>query len=490
MTLGVERIEGKPVIVTPISFSRGTIEMKITLSNNLVLHDPPPPLARALQDKLCFVNPKWTDNDRMGRWQGATQPTIQAYSWDEDTMIIPRGYARQLLATCRRMEIPYQLEDRRRILPEVSFSFVAQLRGFQKEAVNAVLSRDFGVLSSPTGSGKTVMALAIVAIRRQPTLVITHTKELANQWISRAQTFLGIPEGEVGVIGDGKRTIGNRLTISLVQSLYRCASEVSPFIGHLIVDECHRAPSRTFTEGIRAFNSNFMLGLSATAFRRDGLSRLIYWSLGDLSHEVAKAPLIESGDILPATVTWRRTNFRPISDPTSEYPAMLSELTQDSGRNLLIAHDVSLEARDRRGGVILVLSDRKAHCEALCALLGRLGVRAEMLTGDLSDIERRRVVRDLKEGKVRVLIATNALLGEGFDCPSLSTLFLGTPISFDGRLIQSLGRILRPSPGKAVAKVYDYVDPVGVLEASARSRARVYEKAAGCTASMAQNASR
>jgi superfamily II DNA or RNA helicase len=83
-------------------------------------------------------------------------------------------------------------------------------------------------------------------------------------------------------------------------------------------------------------------------------------------------------------------------------------------------------------------------------------------------------VEALNGGSVKVLIATGQLIGEGFDCRSLSTLFLATPIKFNGRLLQYLGRVLRPGPGKDKAKVYDYVDPVGILECAARARARVY----------------
>ena len=80
----------------------------------------------------------------------------------------------------------------------------------------------------------------------------------------------------------------------------------------------------------------------------------------------------------------------------------------------------------------------------------------------------------LNGGRVKVLVATGQLIGEGFDCRELSTLFLATPIKFNGRLLQYLGRVLRPAPGKDKARVFDYVDPVGVLENAARARQRVY----------------
>ena len=80
----------------------------------------------------------------------------------------------------------------------------------------------------------------------------------------------------------------------------------------------------------------------------------------------------------------------------------------------------------------------------------------------------------------KVLIATGQLIGEGFDCKELSSLFLATPIRFDGRVIQYLGRVLRPAPGKEKPKVYDYVDSrVAVLRASGLARQRIYRGEVG-----------
>ena len=79
------------------------------------------------------------------------------------------------------------------------------------------------------------------------------------------------------------------------------------------------------------------------------------------------------------------------------------------------------------------------------------------------------------EKKGRVVIATGQLVGEGFDCPNLTTLFLATPVSFSGRVLQYIGRVLRPAPGKSHARIFDYVDVnVEPLVKAARARQRVY----------------
>jgi superfamily II DNA or RNA helicase len=156
---------------------------------------------------------------------------------------------------------------------------------------------------------------------------------------------------------------------------------------------------------------------------------------------------------------------------------MLTALVEDPGRNQLIAGDV-LNISGQRDETCLVVSDRVAHCETLAGILETQGLRVEVLTGQISRAERERIVADVQAGKVDVLCSTVQLLGEGFDCKGLSSLFLATPIKFKGRLLQVIGRILRPADGKQ-PKVYDYQDKkVGVLCAQAKTRGKALKEIA------------
>jgi len=431
-----------------------------------------------LTQKLEILNPKWLENERMGRWNRGTPQVLRFYDRVGSAGLwIPRGFMRQLILLCRKHDIAYRIEDQRRDLEPVQFDFTGTLRPFQQTAVDRMLAKDFGTLSSATGSGKTIMALYMIARRRQPALIVVHTRDLAAQWTSRIESFLGIDSASVGLIGGGKKQPGEKITIAMVQSLYKCVEDVAGQIGFLVVDECHRCPSRTFTEAVTGFDSQFMLGLSATPWRRDKLSKLIFWHLGDVHHEVDKKHLIETGEVLTAEVIVRETEFKPYYDPVNEYSKMLSELTADTDRNVLIAGDVAGEAVNAVG-ICLVLSDRKAHCENLRALLKfRFNVEAELLTGDLSMEERQNVIERLNQHKAKVVVATGQLIGEGFDCRELSTLFLATPIRFSGRVLQYLGRVLRPAPGKKKARVFDYVDiHVDTLNKAAMARQKVYQQ--------------
>jgi len=126
-------------------------------------------------------------------------------------------------------------------------------------------------------------------------------------------------------------------------------------------------------------------------------------------------------------------------------------------------------------GPVLILSDRKSHCEILQQMLIDKEIDAVLLTGNLSNAKRKEAVEKIRAGEFQTIVATGSLLGEGFDLPSLNALFMATPIRFSGRVLQYIGRILRPSKGKYRAVIYDYCDSrEPVLANAARARARVY----------------
>lgn len=446
------------------------------VKNRLRIKEPHPALIEKAKQELEILNPKWMENHKMGRWNGKTSKTLKFFHVGKTgTLSIPKGLVRQYINFCKDNGFDFEFSDKRIDLPDVDFDFNGELKPFQKRAVHDVFAKDFGILNAPTGSGKTVMALHLIYMRKQPTLVVVHTKDLARQWISQAAKFLDLDEKEIGLIGSGKKKVGEKLTIGLVQSLVKYKTEINKKIGHIVVDECHRTPSRTFTQVISAFPAKYLLGLSATPYRRDGLSKLIFWYLGEMRHRIEKENLQLRGDITEAEVIFRNTSFTPFHDPVMYYSKMMTELAADDERNRLIASDVA-GVFNEKGGHIIVLSDRKKHCENLSQILKfRHKIDSHVFTGDLNDKQRKETIESLQSKKDNIIIATGQLIGEGFDCKTLSTLFLVTPVNFSGRLTQYLGRVLRPAPGKTKAVVYDYVDVnVGVLRKSAFSRARVY----------------
>ncbi len=427
-----------------------------------------PKTESAIKTHLTMSNPAFEEAEKRGRWTGHLDANLCFFQQTPSGLIAPRGSARQLIQIAKRNDEEIQIIDNRRTLESVDFQFNGELRNFQVPAVKSCLSKDFGVLVAPTGSGKTCMALYMMAQRKQPCLVLVHNRELLAQWKDRIKQFLGV---DAGIIGNGKRDLRS-VTVSTVQSLVKCAEQVAPYFGYLILDECHRAPAMQYISAVEAFDCRYMTGLSATPYRRDGLSKVIFWHIGNITGQIEKADLLSNGHICSASVYWSDTGFRPYNDPASTYAKALSELTKDSGRNNLIVDSV---AQNNGHGVSLILSDRKIHCETLASLLNtRHGITAAVLTGSVSQTKRQKILENLQSGDCRYLIATGQLIGEGFDLPAISSMYLTTPIKYHGRLIQTIGRCLRPAPGKKQAEIYDFLDSHPVFEAGMKSRLRAY----------------
>lgn len=444
-----------------------SLNSKLTLAGNI-----PKEVTGAIKKRLTMTNPLWIENERFSRWNVGIPRELTYYEETESGLIVPRGSTRSVLSLLKKARVPYRFVDQTRALPELGFTFTGKLRPFQEEAAAKILASRFGVVQMPTGSGKTVVALSSIARRCQPALVIVHTRELLYQWQEAARQFLGLRGDELGLIGDRNNKIGTRLTVAIVNSLYKRAPLIADKIGFVIVDECHHVPARTFTEAVSAFGSRFMLGLSATPVRRDGLGQLINLYLGNEVVTVDQRVLLDSGFIMGADLILRETDFDYLYE--DDYQAMITALAADEARNRMIATDVASFAQGSTGPA-LVVTGRKAHCGILGDLIKGFGVGAAVVTGSTRPKERSRIIEDLHAGKLKVLIATTQLIGEGFDCPSLSALFLATPIRYGGKVQQVVGRILRVDPGKPRPVVYDYVDRVGVLQASFRSRMETYQ---------------
>lgn len=446
--------------------------IRLKISKQIIAHRLSIEIIEFIETKLTIINPKWLDNNKMGRYNHETPKYLQIYKLKNNIMCLPVAWLELLESILQYHRVKYIKYDFR-ISHPIKIRFKGELRDFQKEACADLLAKHTGTLEAPTGSGKTVMGLYMVAARKEKTLIIVHTKDLAHQWIDRISSFLHVDKKEVGMIGDGSFSIGTKITVALIQSLYKKVKEIGREFGHVITDECHRAPSRTFTEVLNQLNCKYRLGLTATPYRRDGLEKLIFWYNGPIRHKVSKRRLEKDGFIMMPKFIMRETQFISEADPISEYSEMLSELTQNKERNNLILKDVS-----KQKGSTLVISDRKYHLESLFVeLWDTYKIQSEVLTGSTKSSDREQIIKNVNSGKTKILFATGQLIGEGFDCKNLDALFIACPIRFSGRVVQYIGRIMRPAQGKSRPVVFDYADiHMPTLRNSAMSRIRVYGK--------------
>ena len=436
--------------------------MKLVLNKQCILSSADQNILNQIKQALSMKNPAYIEAKKHGRWTGKIDKVLHFYEEVESgSLSFPRGFIREALDITSRGIV---FQDDRQVLPGIDFKFTGELRPYQDKALQDILKKDFGVLEALMGSGKTVVALAAIAVRKQPTLILVHNKELLYQWQDRIAKFLGV---SAGLIGDNKFGI-QFVTVAIINSAKKHlrSGSLPKCFGQIIVDECHRTPATMFSEVVQTFDCKYMLGLSATPYRRDGLTNLIHWFVGPLIHKIDPVELQDTGAVLIPEIQTRETGFN--------YQKLLSLIVADEDRNSMIVRDVMMEAQ--RPGTALIVSDRVEHCVVLHDLLKTMpgsGLKVKILTGQLKSKERTSLVEDIRADKIDVVVATLQLIGEGFDYEGFSSLFLATPIKFEGRIIQTIGRILRPMDGKT-PRVWDYRDSVGPLFASAKARMKTY----------------
>ncbi len=227
-----------------LTMTKQTI-LKIHIRQELFLKRDgiPGTLLDDITEFLTIENPKYQEALKAGRWTGGIDKFLSYYELrandkGEKYMVLPRGFLPSLLKLCQQHQVRWELRYYTHTCDPVEFNSNIQLRDYQRQAVEAAIEKGGGVIVSPAGSGKTVMGLEIIACLRQPTLWITHTKELLYQAVDRAGQFLDIPKDEIGIIGAGKRTIGNGLTVGLVQTLVKgMPDELLTGVGTVILDD-------------------------------------------------------------------------------------------------------------------------------------------------------------------------------------------------------------------------------------------------------------
>lgn len=341
------------------------------------------------------------------------------------------------------------------------WQFQGKLRDVQLPVVNAFLTPEphDGILSLHTGGGKTVCALYIASQLQLPAMVIVHNTFLRDQWLERVRMFL--PYARIGRIqGDICEIEDKDIVIAMLQTLSMKDIPIETFkpLGLIIVDECHHIASEVFVQALPKVTSKYMLGLSATPSRKDGLMHVAHWFLGPLLYNSDTGSKVDN-DIDVEVYEYENDDpeFNEIvynAQGVMFTVKMINKLTecQDRTRWLCnILEDVLEESLDRQ---ILVLSDRVQHTQDILNTLPEsIKEQSAILSTDVKADKRAEYC-----ATKRVLIATYSMCKEGFDVPTLNTLMMATPRP---DIDQIVGRILRveKSARKINPLILDLVDP-------------------------------
>ncbi len=411
---------------------------------------------------------------------------IPPLKWDPRAKCL-RALAYKYLEVKRALEL-LGLEFEDRVLSPIKGSIgmpsLKPLRSYQEEAVEAWLKAGKkGIVVLPTGTGKTMIAIKIIAQLNEPTLVVVPTLELLEQWRLELSKVLNI---NVGVMGRGSREL-SFVTVSTYSSAYLHAEEIGDKFKLLVFDEVHHLPSESFRQVALMSAAPYRLGLTATLEREDGKHVDLLDLVGDVVYRRSvyemKSKHLADFDLVRVYVELTDDERREFEKLYSTYKnflekrnwelkslqdfrklVMISGLSREARRalvawrnaRLLILNSVSkLDIlrdllRKHRGDRILIFTELNETVRKISRTL-----LIPEITYKTSPKERATVMELFKKGVYRAVV-TSRVLEEGIDVPDANVAVVLSGTASRRSFIQRLGRILRPAPGKR-AVLYEVV---------------------------------
>lgn len=420
-------------------------------------------------DQLESIKKELTVTPYVPEGFGAPPPTFKLYLESQSKIYLPKAYG---LKTFNKPVSNKMLD-----IATIDVKFNGSLRPEQKEPVNKFLEacadpcRRGGIITVPCAFGKTAMAIHLMCELKVKTLVVVHKEFLLQQWKERLEFFA--PTARIGLIKAQKIDVQDKdVVIGSLQSLAMKKYDDAVFkdFGFTIIDECHHTSAEVFSRALQKISFMYTLGLSATPKRKDGLSKVFMWYLGETVYSITKrtdnlqVKVKEYYDRNPEySKEWIMYNNKP------NMPKMINNICDFEPRMTFILDMVKDILAIETNRKILILSDRRGHIETIITRLVGLGFDAGIYYGGMK-------ADDLKLSEAKQIIGgTFGYSSEGLDIKGLNTLILASPKS---DVVQVVGRILRDKPEEReyVPLVIDIVDNFGMFVGQAKKRLAYYKK--------------
>jgi superfamily II DNA or RNA helicase len=428
-------------------------------------------IKRELYDRLRFRDKNYFHNRayKMKKWDGF----INFFSKENGKFL--SGLLPEVTAVLRHNKIEYTVRDERSktqfICDSIGPDFLNQwlpknedgtpaspitLYDYQVESTNMALKHKRGVITAPTGAGKTNIMISFLKTiaPNTPTLVLQNRVSLAQQNYEELMKW-GFPN--VGTLWGGS-VAPNMITVASVQSIAKM-EKVLPKIKVLIVDEIHDMMSALPKAVYKKLKSaDVRLAVSATPFKFGGKDAVQKFYVRGFFGPVLKIKSTDSGVLTTADLQERgilansKCIFYPIREPKIEHDIYIDAVTRGIAESFYF-HDVVTRLAKSMKGRTLILVDRIAHGDALNNLLpGSLWVRGQ------DDAETRKgVIKQLQKGKGDLIaIATQQIFNTGINVHP-NNLINAASGQADHMIIQRMGRGLRTASDKERLNYYDFV---------------------------------
>lgn len=338
-----------------------------------------------------------------------------------------------------------------------------------KKAYIELCGSGCATLVMPTGTGKTVCALYLAMQLGLKPIVLVHKTFLAEQWKSRIAQYFG-PDIRVGIVkGNQVDTSSCDIVVGLIQTFVSKQMQLPVSCGTLIIDEAHHIAAKQFRQIVMKLmtNQQYVLGLSATPTRKDGIDirPLIgsYITYEDVlpDHIIGSSapPAVSVHMHMYADQSYTQQNQPLTKWGKISYSELITMVSENDARTAFVC-DLIQQHPTRN---ILVLSHRRKQCTKLHDTLKSRGLDVALFVPKAG----KHATHDPPAS--RIIVSTFSYVSEGFDVARLDCVVFATPAS---NLKQSVGRILRRPDGDPI--VIDICDAWGILNAQTSKRRSYY----------------
>lgn len=411
-----------------------------------------------LKRMASFYNPEFFMRQKQRLSTFNTPRIVSTYDLNERYIVLPRGLLEPLRRLGVKHKIKLEFQDKRLLEKTVTPPLLLELRPQQVDVFNSLMQYDYALLIAPPGFGKTAVASAIIASRSVKTLILVNKTALIDQWKERLMSYFSIDGKAIGILGKGKNSLNGSLDVATLQSLKNRPELIEKY-SQIIIDEAHHIPAVSFEIPLKRFKGKYVIGLSATPKRKDGMEAIMRLQCGEIVHEIKKT-------------TTQRHHLKTVSTHyetlLNHFSMILGELSEDNDRNQLIINEIKT-LKHRK---VLVLSERIEHLNHLWHRLKLENIDALLLYGAMGTKMKREQFAQTYEASI--ILSTSSYIGEGIDIGHLDTIVFTMPISYDERMVQYLGRIGRQ--GQECLAI-DFIDhEVPLLKSSFNKRLKGYKK--------------
>jgi superfamily II DNA or RNA helicase len=370
---------------------------------------------------------------------------------DDNQVYIPFSFAHN------ELKIPH---TPRRHFAKMTAPFTGSLRESQvsvkNESVTLLNDKGCVLINCKCGFGKTVTTISICASIQLKTLVVVNKIVLMKQWEESIRQFS--PSAKIQII-NSKTVIDDTNDYFIVNAINVLKRPVDAFksIGCLVMDELHLLMAEKLSKLTTFVFPRYLIGLSATPFRLDGMNSVIDFYFG--SDRVMRT-------FKQAHTVFRvETGFTPKMETNClgklNWSSVIQSQSEDDERNNLIVRIIN-RYKDR---VFLVMVKRVEHGKVLAEKLCSSGEHVSTLFGLSNTFDK----------SARVLVGTTQKVGVGFDFPRLDTLLLATDV--ENYYIQYMSRVFRTRDNHPI--IFDLVDNNHVLRKHFKKRETVYLEQGG-----------